>query len=397
MQLDVMDYVSTDSLPENSTIQTENRSWMINEDFLFTNHDVLLNSLTPSLVYMIILFVFGIPGNISVIYIYFCKCRESTTRVFILALAMLDLVHCTFIMPVEIALLVNFDDFDYPILCKISRFISSFINNSSAFLLTAIAIDRFKRICRPHGHIIDHFTAKKLVVCAWIFAVVTSWQMLMLYGTRALKHGKTCLISDHMHDTIFPVLYVYVLVVGQCITDALLIIFYSLVGREVCIRKAKRRHRRSQRINTDVSQIRTSFDFSDEQTPSPTGGITDRFSFIFKREASNNGTRKNDSSRGFSQESRGSSIRQTFLSKTTIMMFLVTVGFILSFVPHTMAVILRYQAKGYIHSLTTSGMITYQLFLRSYFLNSVLNPFIYCFVSKQFRNQFKESVRCCKK
>jgi hypothetical protein len=65
-----------------------------------------------------------------------------------------------------------------------------------------------------------------------------------------------------------PVLYVYVLVVGQCITDALLIIFYSLVGREVCIRKAKRRHRRSQRISTDVSQIRTSFDFSDEQTPS---------------------------------------------------------------------------------------------------------------------------------
>lgn len=387
-----MEYYSQYKLG-NTTPENSNESFA--DDFLFPNHEVLLQSLTPVLVYMIVLFTLGIPGNICVLYIYLFKVRESTTRVFILALAMVDMIHCSLNMPVEIALLVNFDDFDYPVLCKISRFISSVVNNSSAFILIAIAIDRYKRICRPHGHMIDSKMAKKLVIAAWSFAVLTSWQMCVLYGTRTLKRGKTCLISDHMQKTIFPTLFVYVLVVGQCITDLLLITFYSLVGREVCLRKAQRRHRRSQRISTDVSQLRTSLDFSVETTPSPTSGKTDRFSFIFHRETSNESkSSQSRNSNNFSRESRGSSIRRQILSKTTIMMFLVTVAFILSFVPHTMAVIIRYQAKGHIQSLSTSGMVTYQLFLRSYFMNSVLNPFIYCFVSKQFRKQFKESIRC---
>lgn len=387
-----MEYYSQYKLG-NTTPENSNESFA--DDFLFPNHEVLLQSLTPVLVYMIVLFTLGIPGNICVLYIYLFKVRESTTRVFILALAMVDMIHCSLNMPVEIALLVNFDDFDYPVLCKISRFISSVVNNSSAFILIAIAIDRFKRICRPHGHMIDSKMAKKLVIAAWSFAVLTSWQMCVLYGTRTLKRGKTCLISDHMQKTIFPTLFVYVLVVGQCITDLLLITFYSLVGREVCLRKAQRRHRRSQRISTDISQLRTSLDFSVETTPSPTSGKTDRFSFIFHRETSNESkSSQSRNSNNFSRESRGSSIRRQILSKTTIMMFLVTVAFILSFVPHTMAVIIRYQAKGHIQSLSTSGMVTYQLFLRSYFMNSVLNPFIYCFVSKQFRKQFKESIRC---
>ncbi|XP_076084981.1 cholecystokinin receptor type A-like [Mytilus galloprovincialis] len=383
-----------------TTKSPENTSSIYHEDdFLFINHHVLMDSLTPSLIYMIVLLIFGIPGNITVLYIYIVKCRPSTTRIFIMALAFLDIVHCTFIMPIEIALLVNFDSFDYPVLCKISRFFSSVINNSSAFILIAIAIDRFKRICRPHGHLVEPNIAKKLVGSALIFAIITSWQMCMLYGTRTLKHGKTCLISDHMHGKIFPTIYVYVLVVGQAITDMLLIIFYSLVGREVCIRKAQRRHRRSLRMSTEISQMRNSLDFSDE-TPSPNSSSepSSRFSFIFRRETSNESSSKSaELARSISRQSRGSSIRRQVLSKTTIMMFLVTVTFILSFVPHTVAVIIRYQAKTIVQSLTVSGMTTYQLCLRSYFMNSVLNPFIYCFVSKQFRNQFKESLQWCKK
>ncbi|CAG2257235.1 unnamed protein product [Mytilus edulis] len=202
-----------------------------------------------------------------------------------------------------------------------------------------------------------------------------------------------------MHGKIFPTIYVYVLVVGQAITDMLLIIFYSLVGREVCVRKAQRRHRRSLRMSTEISQMRNSLDFSDE-TPSPNSSSepSSRFSFIFRRETSNESSSKSaELARSISRQSRGSSIRRQVLSKTTIMMFLVTVTFILSFVPHTVAVIIRYQAKTIVQSLTVSGMTTYQLCLRSYFMNSVLNPFIYCFVSKQFRNHFKESLQWCKK
>lgn len=379
----------------------ENKSASDNDDFLFLHHEILMQSLTPALVYMVVLFVLGVPGNASVLYIYFFKCRESPTRVFIMSLALLDIIHCVLIMPSEIALLDNFDNFDFPILCKITRFVSSFINNSSAFILIAIAIDRYKRICRPHGHHIDPFMAKKIVIAAWIFAVLTSWQMCVLYGTRTLKHGKTCLISDHMDGKIFPTIYIYVLVVGQGITDVLLIIFYSLVGREVCVRKAQRRMRRSLRMSNDISQLRTSMEFSNESpSPTPTTSIPNRFSAIFKREASkesaSSNTKSNESTRTFMRQSRGSSIRQQILSKTTIMMFLVTITFIISFVPHTAAVIMRYQAKPYVQSLTVSGMEMYQIFLRSYFMNSVLNPFIYCFVSKQFRKQCKESLQCIK-
>jgi hypothetical protein len=100
-------------------------------------------------------------------------------------------------------------------------------------------------------------------------------------------------------------------------------------------------------------------------------------------------------SRGSDKESNRNKAR---VGKTTLMLFLVTVVFIVSFIPHTGMVILRYTHPKFVLCLSYLGKSVYQLTLRTYLLNSVLNPMVYCFVSNQFRSKCKQALKqlfCC--
>jgi hypothetical protein len=78
-------------------------------------------------------------------------------------------------------------------------------------------------------------------------------------------------------------------------------------------------------------------------------------------------------SRGSDKESNRNKAR---VGKTTLMLFLVTVVFIVSFIPHTGMVILRYTHPKFVLCLSYLGKSVYQLTLRTYLLNSVLNPML---------------------
>ncbi|XP_046546330.1 galanin receptor type 1-like [Haliotis rubra] len=85
--------------------------------------------------------------------------------------------------------------------------------------------------------------------------------------------------------------------------------------------------------------------------------------------------------------------------KTTFMMFIITAVFILSFVPHLALMATRAVQKHTYDHLEGAPLALYNLFLRTYFINSVSNPIIYGFMSDKFRSQAKIVFRrmCCKK
>ena len=396
----------SDSITENSSIYISDGPY---HDA--ANRAVLVDNLLPSLIYVCLLLLIGIPGNGLVIYVYLLKLNKTTSRVFILALGLYDFINCITDMTMEVALILNFIRFDYPVLCKVSRFITATINHGSTFVLVAIAVDRFRRICRIYKTNINTRQAKWIVFGSAGFALATSWPTLYLYGTQTISIsfngrtviGKTCLIKDAMKSSILPFVFAVFLLSVHFIVDFILIIHYTLIGRAVC---RQRNVRKSIIFSGSAAYLRASMlQGNEDEIQTPPKNTTPRpLSFIqFKGSARKSGQRRARTNQKRltlelkqSIRSRSSvhSEKGTFhAGKTTLMLFLVTVGFVLSFLPHSILVIIRYQDVNFYDRLSNSEKSVFQLFLRSYLFNSVLNPVVYCFVSHQFRQKSKEVLK----
>lgn len=197
--------------------------------------------LVPSIIYTCILFIIGVPGNALVTYVYFFKLKRKPFSVFIVALAAFDLINCLISMPTEVAILLNFFIFDHPVICKISRFVTFYMNAASCMVLLGIAIARFKAICFPLAK--WNVKTKLTVISSMIFAAVTCWPAIFLYGTRTVIFGnntlgktvtlKTCLIDDKYLSTIYPDIHSYYLLGSTLFLDSCFIILYSLTGIKV--------------------------------------------------------------------------------------------------------------------------------------------------------------------
>ena len=426
-----MDPYFTSTLPTRiNFIDTENTSdtdtakpliYFFDGPYLDAVNDAIFkNNLLPSLIYVCILLLIGIPGNILVIYVYLLKWNKSTSRVFILALGLYDFVNCMTSMTMEVALILNFLKFDYPVLCKVSRFITATINSGSTFVLVAIAVDRFRRICRIHKSYINTTQAKFIVAGSALFAVATSWPALFLYGTRtflipakgAVVVGKTCLIEDAMVETIFPFIFALFLLGGHFIVDVILVVHYTMIGEVVCrqhhARKSMKLSGNTPYSKAEISVSQATLTMEDlDKKPKPLKNNQSRPpSFLQFKDSIKKGDQRQSkktqkklmlelkqslrSKTSTQSEKRGGKIHA---GKTTLMLFLVTVGFILSFLPYSILVIIRYQDVNFYYRLSNSGKSVFQLFLRSYLFNSVLNPIVYCFVSKQFRQKSKEGLK----
>lgn len=169
------------------------------EEFVSVLHSELL----PSLVYVSLLLPLGVTGNILTCRVYNRKWerKRKVSTLFILTLAWVDLLNCLATMPFEIALLVNITSFDYPILCKISRWLTYHLNCFSTMILLGIALDRLFGIKYTFKRSLFGITRCKIYLAfSFFIAVLTTWPALVLFGTYTnVHHGilsKTCLIDD---------------------------------------------------------------------------------------------------------------------------------------------------------------------------------------------------------
>lgn len=401
------------------------------------NDKYMTSVMLPSLVYVSFLLLVGIPGNLMVIYVYSLKWRTNTSRVFILALGSYDFINCLTSITTEIVLLCRFLNFDFPIWCKLSRFLTASINSGSTFILVAIATDRFLRICKIHKDPISVELARSLVFISVFFAALTSWPALMIYGSYTVVFplkpplyikGKTCLVSDSMVSTMYPLIFVIFLLSAHFMVDIVLIALYSFVGRAVYHQQAFRESMiiKSSMKNftkpvnkSEGSNSNFTLDELEEHRPAikETKPENSRVSFVFWKKLSLDYRRSKVQKNPLSQKKKvikelkqslksnpsidsntpkpGSKIRA---GRTTLMLFLVTVLFILSFLPYSILVIVRYTDPGFTTRLTSGGKAVYNVFLRSYLLNSVVNPLVYCFISKEFRSRSKDAIHslvCC--
>lgn len=86
------------------------------------------------------------------------------------------------------------------------------------------------------------------------------------------------------------------------------------------------------------------------------------------------------------------SVREVKTSKVSLMMLMVTAGFILSYLPHLCIQLLKNLTQTWVARLLCSSpayFVIHHFLLRSFFINNAINPIIYSFYNKTFRARCK--------
>lgn len=508
--------VYTNYVPRFDTNET---TFVSNEELLEQyNNEVLVYKL-PAIIYTSIMMVLGLPGNMVVFYIYFRRWRRSTSRMFILFLAALDMVNCATTLPMEIFVMRYYFMLDQPFLCKISRYSTYVMNCSSAMILLGIATDRFKRICRPYQRTFSERQSKYICIFSIICSMSTTWPALVLYGTRELDLGNvtgySCLLQNNYDNTPYPMIFFGVMVTTTMMIFAFLAALYYCVGKQIYVHRnfklkncthvqrieddksvtvrpsEKSTHEKSKnsnntqngdaplkklesieveqqllppdiQVNGDTHIVidvvenvekPTNNNYDENQLrpyqlnlppPSPdigtscgmldipshcnnNGSFSERSllepstkDVSFDSRLSNdlgNGSvtppkqtspqrkkpkQKRKQKRVRYMLVRGASTLHTSgrthcvncltvrIGRSTLMLFLITLAYVLSFLPFYIIALIRQTNESFVRGLSGGGHMAYELFLRSYLLSSAINPLIYSFCNAQFREYCRD-------
>lgn len=142
----------------------------------------ILSCLLPGVIVLCASAFIGILGNIDVIIFYGWKQKKTPSKMFILTLAVFDLVSCCLSYPLEIIDMVDYFKFPSYIVCKLLRFVNYFATMTSGLFLLVIAIDRYRRICRPLQTQISTKYARVIITGVMAFGVMLSWPSIVFHS-----------------------------------------------------------------------------------------------------------------------------------------------------------------------------------------------------------------------
>ncbi|CAG5121396.1 unnamed protein product [Candidula unifasciata] len=231
----------------------------LHKDFHIWQQAKILD-LTPVIVLDVLYMLFGVVGNSVVAYVCLFHLQRTVINSFVLSLAILELLGCILTIPVDITELLNSYAFDFPLLCKSERYFRKVIIFSTGCILLGIAVERYKRIVKPHEPHMTLFEFKIAIVGAIIFSAVLATPEAILAGNETIQtssgNGIVCSVytSDKYRFSMYPQLWGFLVVVIYVLSIVTIAIIYSLVALKIWKRGKVHTNRRS-RSNTPDSTI----------------------------------------------------------------------------------------------------------------------------------------------
>lgn len=329
-----------------------------------------LSLLTPSMVFICVLIAAGIPGNVISILVYGIQLRSATGRYAIIALAACDIINCCLSIPVEIYVMTTYWSFDNAALCKMSRYLTYAMNNSSGLILLAIACERYRTICTPHKPKIQNSFILKSCVVLIIIGMLLALPALWIYGIQTDKHNVS--ISDELHSVVHDtIIFEHGGLGANTYVDTGRTYYSGVVTKRCLIDDPMRKSwfTYSHFLFLSIASILVWFVLI---------VIYAKIGMKIKRLQSGRGSITDE------ERIRSSAKRK---KHATMMLFLITMAFQFSFIPFIIITNIRFFTEpSWYNNLTRGQKMVYHFFLRSYYLNCAVNPFIYCVSSSMFRS-----------
>ncbi|XP_052711469.1 histamine H2 receptor-like [Crassostrea angulata] len=343
----------------------------------------------PVILFLVVLLIVGISGNIVVCVIYSKAKKKSTSNLFILNLAVLDLLSCTFGIPLEVTDLSLPYMFNAPAVCSIGRAMESCTVIASVFTLVFISVDRYKRICN-FGESFKILTVKIMCVVALCSGALSSLPFLVVMGKRTLSLGLSgiegvgCEVSDNMKHTHFTFAYYTFMLILYIVCLVFVIFVYVRISiflrRTRCMRI---RHIKESNSSTMVTQHSHSVELESITVESGHQGSP----VNYLQEAVHTLPRETPITSGVK------------VTRTTTIFVAITIAFIISFLPFLVVIILYSIIKDIEKGMSEQMKVFTEFCARTYFLNNAINPLIYSALNRKFRHDVKRlfSTNCCKR
>lgn len=398
-----------------------------------TEHDLLMAVIGILSFFSVI----GTVGNAMVLYVYVNKRNKLASTVFIITLAGTDFITCVVIIPYTIVL--EYMDYyvNYDFCCKFYMFLITSNVPFSAFIMMAIAVDRYLCICHPFTQILNKRMAKLVIsglaMVAFSLGIITGLNYGVYFKTVrnstqsndfSVTHNNSIGDEDglaipegghsyqyYMHNVTDDTQFknsersesvVEVLAYdGICRPDGLIfsntftdvyqkiyssffvivivvvVILYIMIYKFVSVRRAKRRRMRSQR-SMYSSYKETATTYVNTRTSLNNGSVRTEVDMdsIVDEQPPRPKTEKTAFLRRMTIRERGlvANIR------TAAMLFVVTAVFIIVFLPAWLMA----------HEVLPYNMLIFYM----YFFYNVANPLIYAFMNKAFRRDLKDVIEC---
>ncbi|XP_060066812.1 5-hydroxytryptamine receptor 1F-like [Ylistrum balloti] len=380
----------------------------------------------PITVYLIVLCVLGTIGNVHVFLVYLLRYKSNIYKTFVLCLAAVDFLGCTFCIPASLYIIRHPNTIQSLAFCKINRAITYFVGAYSLLLLDCIAVERYRKVCQATR---AQFTIKiTRIVCAINFAfvvIVIVIPVTIIYGinqktTKAHSlTGYECTVLESFKNATLTKIYrgfVFLIFLALVIVS---VVLYILIGKKIYTHKNKtstssKQHAMSQ-LKQNVCKSVSSEDgenqtrTSEVEPMNSTKALNDKSESaivtekcVITTDPRNPEIKRNKSERE-NQTRATTGTEKKYLhtlnerkrkkldrSRNITMIFLVVS--ILSFggyLPYLITTLIRNISRSTFENFA-ENYETLDIFIRwMIFLNNAINPLVYGFMDKKFRSELQ--------
>lgn len=313
-------------------------SWNISQT-LGWYQDNIRRRLTPALVYLALIGLVGIPGNICAVLI-FKKYKKNVYRSILMAIGSVDLLFCVIGIPFNTARIVFYYDFDITWICQLFAGILDLGIIFSANLIMLLAIHRFRQLfmqLKPQitTDNINTWIGISFAISLLLFIPhLTEFQPLETISLAINLTGSVCAVSWKDAPLYWRVYNIFLTTLFLLYTLTMLMI-YVLIGRKIVRSNLKRR---SSAMN-------------------------------YAREVT--------------------STRMTKIS------FAVCIVFAFSYLPLFLDELLAEEINQ--SKMNDVQFSSFKIYERSYLINHIINPLIFTVMDTRFRRRLLELLKCRRK
>ncbi|XP_046375930.2 cholecystokinin receptor type A-like [Haliotis rufescens] len=371
------------------------------KDVLYLYNDTHLNSALPAIVFLSFIMLVGFIGNSVVCFVYLRCFKPNPLRCFIMIVAILDLFICVIDLPLAIVnMRYLYSSGEFPVLCKAFHMFHDFSFMTSMFILVAIAVERYKKICQPFENQMTVPKARIVIGVCCLIALPLSTPAFIIYGAHSFPINATndtilkatqCTLAD-LHEyhigIIHNISFVFWILLDLGVFLILVVLYYLMwrgISRHVDLMRNK---------TLSESQINMASGFT-ECTSVPDTQLDDNEGITMTSTAS----RRSHLRASMHEGSRSMNQRPTIntphrggtLLKLTLTMFYVSLASFCAYLPIVCMIFISLLSPSISTEFRESATWLYYIVFQSYYIQCAFNPLIYGFCNTAFRHEIKRA------